>query len=111
MVQGVVFSFFFGSSSVQAFVDEGLKVFILIIVVALAESAIAGQIVALVTFLLVMIEQENNEAYDESPAQQEVYQREERHCQQNLGVKLSDHCHLALVAAIQILYFAHMNLL
>jgi hypothetical protein len=58
-----------------------------------------------------VVEHENNEAYDESPAQQEVNQREERHSQQNLGVKLSDHRHLALVAAIQILYFAHMNLL
>jgi hypothetical protein len=58
-----------------------------------------------------VVEDENNEAHDESPAQQEVNQREERHCQQNLGVKLSDHRHLALVAAIQILYFAHMNLL
>ena len=31
--------------------------------------------------------------------------------EQNLGVELCDHRHLALVAAIQILYFAHMNLL
>jgi hypothetical protein len=40
LVQGVVFFLFLGSS-VQAFVDEGLKVLILVIVVALAESAVA----------------------------------------------------------------------
>lgn len=97
--------------SVKAFVDEGLKVFILIVVLVLAESAVARESVALITFLLVVVEYENNEAYDESPAQKEVNQREEWHGQQNLGVKLCYHRHLTLVAAVQILYFAHMNLL
>ncbi len=55
LVQGVVCFFFLGIS-VEAFVDEGLKVFILVVVLVLAESAVAGESVALITFLLVVVE-------------------------------------------------------
>ena len=79
---------------ILAHLQEHLQVFVVVLIVVLVKGRVALQLLALVTPLVCVVDEEDYEEPNEAPAEHEVDQAEQGHRQLDFSVELGDHRHL-----------------